>query len=410
MVNIIRTIYRLTAYRLLGPFIDAIILFNISYTVSAIFTYLTETRKLKAMPSIRKGFEDHRIDVGLIDNPEYTAIFKRIGDAYNKAKAEQKNIPEPYRVGILWQRNLDDYCADLITALHGEDVMQLQTLLQNFHREKFSGGLQGAVDYFHMKEKPLHKYLFLNTWYKFYSMYQDVAGSRSKLTYPMVGNPVGLYHDGQVIPLDAIRFHASAIGALSLLEGISKPVICEIGGGFGGQAHTILSSSGSSITYILLDIPEVLAVASYFLMASLPEKRFLLYGEGPLYPEKFEQYDIILMPNFVLPKLGDETVDLFLNQASFSEMNSSTSQEYLSQIERICRRYFMHINHNKLFVWNEAGKEITNIPSTQLIPSPSRFKKMYQYPWLYTRPVEEIYYKGPESYFAFLYVRRSTVL
>lgn len=407
MLNLLRVLYQHTVYRLFGPVIDPIIFYSVRSTIFVIMEYIGKNRKFKAMPAIKKGFEDHRPEV-IINDASYMTIFKRLMDAYNKAKADQENVTQPYQVGVNWQREIDSSCVDLIAALRSEDTMKLQALLENFCRERFGLGLDGGSDYSNMKKKPLYKYLFVNTWYKYYHLYEEIMGSPPQLTYPMVGNPVGLYHDGQVIPIEAIHFHYVATEILSLLEDVDNAVVCEIGGGVGGQAYAILSNSGRPITYILLDIPEVLVLASYFLMAALPEKKFLLYGEGQLDSNKMVQYDIILMPNFVLPQLGDETVDLFFNQRSFSEMDSATVEEYLCQIERICRRYFMHINHNTKFVWYDNGKETVNLPSIQVRPSPERFKKVYQHPWLFTRLSDEINYKGA-GHLAFLYERRRAI-
>lgn len=187
---------------------------------------------------------------------------------------------------------------------------------------------------------------------------------------------------------------------------MKNPIICEIGGGLGGQAYKILSNSDRDLTYILLDIPEMLVISSYFLMAALPEKRFLLYGEGPLDSSKLDQYDVIIMPNFMLPLLGDETVDLFFNACSFSEMDSVTVKEYIRQIERICRKYFMHINHNAKFVWYDNGKEIVNMTGSEIRPDPVRFKKIYQHPRLFALLEDKLfYYYQKVGHFAFLYER-----
>jgi len=378
----------------------------ISLSIFSVMIYIFKYRKFKAILSVKKGLKDHRPGVTTGDT-RYITIFKRLVDSYNKAKAEQENIDQPYRVGHMWQGILDDRFVDLVTSLRNKDTVKLQALLENFHREGFtlySGG--GSEDYYAMKKNPLYKYQFVNTWYKYYNIYKEVAGGHPLLTYPLLGNSVGLYHDGQIIPIEAVRYHYYATEILSLLRGVNNPVICEIGGGLGGQTYTILSNSDRAITYILLDIPEMLVISSYFLMAALPEKKFLLYGGGPLDSGKLDQYDIILMPNFMLPQLGDETVDLFFNACSFSEMDSVTVEEYIRQIERICRRYFMHINHNAKFVWYDEGKEIVNMPGSQIRPDPWRFKKIYQHPRVFARLGDKIfYYYHKAGHFAFLYER-----
>jgi hypothetical protein len=375
-------------------------------TLLSIAIYILKYRKFKAKSAIKKGFEDHRASVAT-DDIRYISIFKRLVDSYNKAKEEQVNVAQPYQVGRMWQGYLDENCRDLIAALRDRNTVKLQALLENFDREWFTYGLGGATNYFKMKWNPLHRYEFVNTWYKYLNIYKELAGEHAQLTYPLVGNPAGMYCDGQVIPVEAIRFHYHATEILSLLRDVNNAVICEIGGGLGGQAYKVLSNSERPITYILLDIPEMLAVSSYFLMAALPEKRFLLYGEGSLDSGKLVQYDVILMPNFMLPQLSYETVDLFFNSCSFSEMDRVTVEEYIRQIQRTCRRYFMHINHNAKFVWHDQKKEIVNMPSTEIILDPGRFKKLYQHPGLFARldDIMGLYWYYKAKYIAFLYER-----
>lgn len=385
-------------YKLFGP-----VSLSIFFTVIHIFKY----RKYKAIPLVKKGFEDHRTGVASAD-ARYVTIFKRLSDSYNKAKAEQKNIAQPYRVGRLWQDILDAQFVDLVTTLRDRDTVKLRAQLENFDRESFCMWLGGgANDYYAIKGNPLYKYQFVHEWDTYYNIYKELTGGHPRLTYSLVGNTAGLYHDGHVIPIDAIRFHYCATEVLSLLRDVDNPVICEIGGGLGGQAYKILSNSDHAITYILLDIPEMLVTSSYFLMANFPEKKFLLYGESPLDSGKLDQYDVVLMPNFMLPQLGDKTVDLFFNSHSFSEMDSATVEEYIHQIEGICRRYFMHINHNVKRVWyDDDGNEIVNMPSSQIKPDPERFKKIYQHPWLFLRLDEKLYYYYYKAkHLAFLYER-----
>lgn len=375
-------------------------------SIFAVVMYIFKYRKFKAIPAVKRGFEDHR-QKRITNNAEYMAIFKRLSDAYNKAKSGQKSVAQPYKVGYMWQQNLDNHFADLIVALQNKDSMKLQTLLENFDREWFTYGMGGETDYYAMKRNPLYKYQFVNTWYKCFNLYKELANGDHKLAYPMVGNPAGLYYDKQIIPLDAIRFHYYAAQILSLLRDVENPVVCEIGSGLGGQAYKVLSTSGRPITYILLDIPEMLAVSSYFLMAALPEKRFLLYGESAnLGNGKLNDYDVILMPNFMLPQLEDEKVDLFFNSASFSEMDSMTVAEYIRQIERICRRYLLHVNHNQKFIWHYKGQESANMLSTQVQLDPNRFKQVYKFKdsFLLAREEEKIYYRNA-AFYEFLYER-----
>lgn len=389
MLNVIRSIYLYTVYRLFKPLIDKIILYDVYATIFIIAIYLVKGRKYKAVKYMKKGFEDHRLEVTL-GGVEYDSILKRIIDAYQKAKEDQKKVNQPaYEVGIQWQHNLDHNYGELKTALSDYNIESLKGLLENFSRPK------------RPTKQPIYKYLFINTWYKYYDLCRQVTGKTPVLTYPLVGNPVGLYHDNKVIPIDAIRFYYCATQMLLLLDGIDHPIIAEIGSGHGGQIYTVISSSQHPLTYINLDIPEMLVKATYFLMVAFPEKRFLLYGEGGIHPSNLKNYDMVMLPHFTLPQLGDETVDLFFNQRSFCEMGRSIVIEYIHQIERICRGYLMHINHNNKSQFEE------NLPGTEIVPDPKTFKKIYQYPWMFNKPSDEINYKGTD-YIAFLFEKRKT--
>lgn len=393
MTNFLKKLYDLFSPFLLGIYSFAI--------------YIFKYRKYRAMPLLKKGVVDNRNQL-IISHPQYKTIFNRLSEAYYCAKKEQETVEKPYKVGKLWQNLLDIRFNKLSSALSDRDISAVKAILENFHREKCAEGAGAAFDdYYKMRKNPLYKYQFINTWYNYYHKYKEISNKDEELRYPLVGNPAGLYHNGQVIPLDALRYYYYAAEINSLLKNINNPVICEIGGGVGGQAYTIVTTCDYRAKYIILDIPEILLLSSYFLMTSLPDKKFLLHGESPFNSEAIEQHDIILMPNFVLPRLADQAVDLFFNACSFSEMDKITVKEYLSQIERISRKYFFHINHNIPFILHDdEGNEITNMKADQIIPDASHFKRIYKHPRVFARLEDRLFYFYHKAgHFAFLYER-----
>lgn len=375
-------------------------------SVYSIVLYMFKYRKFNAMPAVKKGFEEHGTEQ-VVDS-RYMNIFKRLADSYNKAKFDQKSVGELYQVSYIWQEVLDNCFGELSKSLRNEDIPKLRTLLENFDRESFSFQLGGSTDFHAMKKNPLYKYQFVNTWYKCLELYKEVIDEPHNLTYSMAGNTAGLYYKGQVVPIDAIRYHYYSSQVLSLLRDVKNPVVCEIGAGLGGQAYKVVSNTDQRVTYAIMDIPEMLVLSSYFLMASLPEKKFLLYGESPLDSSKLGDYDVIMMPNYMLPQLEDGTVDLFYNSASFSEMDGRTVEEYIHQIGRICRKYLLHVNHNQKFTWNFKGIDGGNLPSTSVRPDPNLFKRVYKFidAFILTR-LENIiiyrYYYNNAKFYVFLY-------
>lgn len=362
---------------------------GIKETVNILLSYFFKYRKYNAITALKKGFKDHEQQSIPMETLE------RIVTSYNKAKENQKTVPPAYQVGAHWQRTLDEKLYPIIEALREKRLNELQGLFANQQRKEYGQAWGGYADYYKFHNKPFFKYEFINYWYKHYEMYKEILGDSFSLSYPLVGNPVGLFHENMVIPMEAIRFSYGASQLLTLVEDIGNPVICEIGGGQGGLAYATITNANKHITYMILDIPEILALASYFLCAAFPDKKVLMYGEGDI----SKDYDIILMPNFCLPDMKDESADLFFNQRSFPEMERATVTEYLTQIGRVCSRYLYHINYNN----PHKGKYgLGYVQATQIIPDADIFKKVIQFPWLFTRLGEELQL----TYIAFLYERR----
>jgi len=382
---------------------------DVLFVILSIPVYLLNNRRLGAVPALRHGVSSH---VTISDNDTDTErnikLFSRLSAAYRLSKSHQKNVDQPYLVGGILGNILDDRFGGLTSALVDNNLTELKALLGNFNREQFSGGLGGDYEDYKKLKGPLklHKYEYINTWYRFYKQYENIAGANPPLSFPIIGNPVGLEYNGEVISTSSIRYHYYATEIDRLLSDVSSPVICEIGGGLGGQVYKIISTFNRKLTYILFDIPEVLILSSFFLLESLPSKRILLYGEGPLNSNALDSYDLILMPNFALPQMGDQSADLFFNSCSLPEMKRETAEEYLSQIERVCGRYFMHVNHNVRFEWIYDGKKTVNMIASEINPDPSEFKKIYQHPRLFDTLTDKLLYRRHNAgHFAFLYER-----
>jgi hypothetical protein len=214
------------------------------------------------------------------------------------------------------------------------------------------------------------------------------------LAYPKIGNPWGYFIGDTLISTNECRYVYYANHIKSLLEDTENPVIAEIGGGYGGFAYQLQKTIPCK--YIDFDIPEVGMVAQYYLMMTFPEKKFLLYGETQedLTKELLNQYDIIMMPNFVLPRLASQSVDLFINTASLSEMNHNTVKEYISNIARVTKRYFFHENSERAVSLRHGTVEVT---SSKFGISDKIFKKIYK--------TKSVWGGGGSRYYEHLYER-----
>jgi len=213
--------------------------------------------------------------------------------------------------------------------------------------------------------------------------------------HPLIGNPAGAMVGDQVIPAETLRHTSTGLAIRDLLTRVPDAVMVEIGGGFGGQAFQVLSlcrDAGAPVRqYLDFDIPEVLFVASYFLMTALPAERFRLYGEGDVVTGGGD-YTIGLFPHYAIAELPASSADLVFNSNSFSEMDESSSRAYLAAIDRVSRRYFMHINHEvRLQFQQPDGTLSRNAIGSELVPDPASFTRVYKKPRFHGRPEDSVY-------------------
>jgi hypothetical protein len=101
------------------------------------------------------------------------------------------------------------------------------------------------------------------------------------------------------------------------------------------------------VTYLDFDLPEATALASYYLMRSLPSLSIQLYGEVELSAEALSTPGCIMMPSFGTLKMPSKSAAVSFNSYSLAEMSPATIDVYIDQITRITSGYFLHVNHNR---------------------------------------------------------------
>lgn len=303
---------------------------------------------------INKCFED-RIDLSGDD----AELLKRISLAYRKASQDLLTVPEIFRPSNEWLPIYKHNLKDVMQALAECNVCELDKIYRNFWREPCSTGLVGLpVDMkkaFFGKNKKIsyiNKTLFLNDSIHRLNLWKKYLGQRyaiDSLISPLIGNPYGYFIDNKFIKSGADYLHYYATRINELLGSIQgRKVVAEIGGGFGGMAYYLIRDSKNT-TYIDFDLPENLALTTYYLLKAFPEKKVLLYGEAEFGNDDLSNYDIVLMPNFQLDKLPDNTCDLMFNSYSLAEMSRETINHYVSQSAKFINAggWFFHVNHTK---------------------------------------------------------------
>ena len=335
--------------------------------------------------SIKDGFADHRKKkYHRRSNPEH---LRRIITAYKASKQAQREAALPFQIRGLWDEWISINYKELISALEAEDTSGLSYLLENFYREQFTIGTGGYDNYLRYR-MPLGSLYIKYVWSTYRDKLLTLDFDLQKINFPFVGNPTGVIFNGNVISIETLRHAYHAVEMCELLRDIPKSTIVEIGGGLGGQAYQTIQIDGEHVSkYLVFDIPEVATISSYFLLSAFPDKRVRLFGEGSVSVASCEEYDVAVFPHFAITQLPNSSVDLFYNSCSFSEMDEVSAREYIAIIERVCRKYLLHDNHDTVFESkNRDGSISLNVIGSKLIPNPALFKRIFKKPRVHGLP------------------------
>ena len=355
------------------------------------------TSKVFKMNNMKKGYSDHRSSKSV--NSLSNENIKRIIKAYRLSKESQKNAPQYFKIRGLWEEWIKVNYKEVIIALEAEDVDSLRNIFNNLFREQCGIGT-GGYDEFIRYKSFLGKFYIKYVWNSYIKKLINIDFDLNELHFPLIGNPCGIPFNNKIIPIEALRhaYRASEINSLS--RDLKKPKIVEIGGGLGGLAFQLLNlERNKNKNFILFDIPEVLALSSFFLMSSFPEKKVILFGEENISFINSNDFDIAILPHFSINSLEKNSVDIFYNSCSFSEMDKESASAYLNIIEKSSRKYFMHDNHDSKFIFSYPDKSSSeNIIGSDLIPNKYLFKRIYKKPRVHGLPEDK-----PFIHFEYLY-------
>jgi putative sugar O-methyltransferase len=129
----------------------------------------------------------------------------------------------------------------------------------------------------------------------------------------------------------------------------SRPVIFEIGAGYGGLSR-ILKTYIPDSCHILLDLPETLTYASYFIAYNYPDKKVAYLSDIidrlDHFDEILREYDFVLIPPWVSRYIPDNSIDMVIDTSSLAEMSKVYTEYYLGHIDRTLKYkgYFYSMN------------------------------------------------------------------
>jgi len=296
------------------------------------------------LAAVTRGFADR-----LFDTEDDGGILDRICASYEKAIGDEGTAPHQFHASPWWEKVRVSALDPVRRALSSRDTASLRRMYRNLFRDPSSTGLAGVPfgntrAYFSGKISDLHRRYYLGDALCGIDHWQARTAAKYPLTAlscPATGNPFGVVLDGTLIRSGA-PFHHYSSHATGRHLAQNGGTVVEIGGGFGGMAWYLLRDR-SGVTYVDFDLPESLALAAYYLLKAIPEKRFLLYGEAELNSNALERYDIVLMPPFAVECMPSASASVVFSSHTLSDLRSEALETYVQQIARISAGKFLYM-------------------------------------------------------------------
>jgi len=133
--------------------------------------------------------------------------------------------------------------------------------------------------------------------------------------------------------IDTIKFYEVLIGmerggVMSAVRGIDRPLVCEIGSGWGGFIYQFKMLFPRT-TCVLVDFPELFLFSATYLGAMFPEARLLFVGtDGAASIDGWRDADFVFVPHSLSRLVSTLPLDLTVNMVSFQEMTDTQVRSY----------------------------------------------------------------------------------
>ncbi len=169
------------------------------------------------------------------------------------------------------------------------------------------------------------------------------------LSESYAGNNLAVHYRGIRLSIRVLFHSIITDNILTNTNFNDRVTIWEIGAGYGGLAR-ILKSYITNSCHIILDLPETLVYASYFIAYNFPDKKIAylsnIIDRLDSFNELIDEYDFILIPPWVSRYIPDSSIDLVIDTYSMAEMSKSYAKYYLEHIDRTLKvgGYFYSIN------------------------------------------------------------------
>jgi putative sugar O-methyltransferase len=252
---------------------------------------------------------------------------------------------------------------------HGgkEGILDREDLWANFRNNVITKGLDNA----NVPEDALPR-----AREKWRTIHRQLSERVPKELHPFfeespIGNP-------RVLEIDGLRVSQSSLEYTYMLSHLephldSARVIVDIGGGYGGLAR-LIKLARPRTRLVLLDLPEINAIQTYFLSTAFPHARVLgltdVANLDSIDPRSLD-FDFLVLPGQLIERLSPSSFEGAINTRSMMEMDLDAVGFYLRQIQQ-------KIAEGGIFYCVNRYEKKTRLKD---YPFDERWRVLYSEPW-----------------------------
>ena len=169
--------------------------------------------------------------------------------------------------------------------------------------------------------------------------------------HPALGG-FGYDIDDRLYNVDTLKYFETLVamdrgGVLDPIRRAARPVVCEIGAGWGGFAYQFKTLVPDSV-YLIIDFPELFTFSATYLGTLFPDARLSFHdGADPARLEaSLRSADFVFVPHGRTADVAQLRLDLLVNMVSFQEMTDAQVRAYgRMAFEASCRTLYSLNRH-----------------------------------------------------------------
>ncbi|MEP3439264.1 MAG: putative sugar O-methyltransferase [Hoeflea sp.] len=291
---------------------------------------------------------------------ELETLVERICESYIAAKRDQQGLSSEWMPEGEWS-NHPIHDAAFRNALQTRSIEEAALTLRDFWRNSLALIVKEYASFEALSDpdSPMRQ-RFAHNIVRNWLITRELTGTDvEELATAPVGNPWGYEINGTVISPKACRYHLMSRDLRGMVGGLNAPLVGEIGGGYGGLTVDFMTRVPHA-AWINYDLPETLAIYSYFVAGALSADRVVMYGETatPTDRGNIAPGTVAAMPNFAIRDLGPRSLDAVVNMFSLSEVGAKPLAAYVERIQTVADGWFVHHNMDRASVINRGHERI----------------------------------------------------